>query len=243
MYAIFKKEIQSFLATPLGYGIIGSFLLGAGLVLWVFRGDFNLLDYGFADLSPFFALAPWIFAVLIPALTMKSFAEERKMGTLELLWIKPIPLWQLVLGKFLGAFALCVLTIAPTLIYAYILSDLSITTENYDLGILISSYTGLLFLVAAYTSIGIFASTLTSQQITAFIAGVLLCFFFYQGFDAIATLFADGVLQQHIQAWGGNAHFDSIARGVIDTRDLVYFVSVTLCFLYLTEQRLKRISQ
>jgi len=154
MFAIFKKEIRSFFTTPIGYLIIGLFLLLTGLFLWVFRGDFNVFDYGFADLSNFFLLAPWVFLFLIPAITMKSFSEEKKMGTLELLFIKPISLWNIILGKFWAAMALCFLTLIPTLLYVFAINALGITKGNYDLGIIIGSYFGLFFLVAAYTAIG-----------------------------------------------------------------------------------------
>ena len=241
MYAIVKKEVQSFFASPLGYVIVGSFLVFTGLVLWVFKGNFNLFDYGFADLTPFFVLTSWIFTILVPAITMKSFSEEQKLGTLELLLSKPIPLWQLVLGKFWGAFLVCGIAVIPTLVYVIAIANLGITEGNYDLGIILGSYFGLVFLIAAYTSIGLFASTLSEQQITVFITGILLCFLIFMGFDAMSTLLPHGKIQPFVQTLGAKAHFDSIARGVIDTRDLVYFVSVALFFLYLTWQRLKNI--
>lgn len=243
MYTIFKKEIQSFFASPLGFVIMGLFVLLTGALLWVFPGDFNLFDYGFADLSPFFAVLPWIFTILVPALTMKSFAEERRLGTLELLLIKPIPLRALVLGKFFGAFLLCVLAVLPTLTYVWAIAELGIIEGNYDLGVVLGSYFGVLFLIAAYTSIGLFASTLSEHQLTAFIVGVLLCFLLFQGFDAVTTLLDDSTIRQWVQALGASAHFESIARGVVDTRDLVYFLSVALFFLYLALQRLKRVPE
>lgn len=241
MFAIFKKEVRSFFTSPIGYLIVGSFLLLNGLFLWVFKGEYNIFDYGFADMSNFFLLAPWIFIFLVPAITMKSFSEERKMGTLELLLIKPISIWKLVLGKFWGAFLLCVIVVIPTIIFVFAISGLGMTEGNYDLGVVLGSYFGLLFLMACYTSIGIFASTLSDNQIIAFLVGILVCFLIFNGFDAAATLFSNGETQQTIQSLAAKSHFDSIARGVIDTRDLIYFISLTLLFLYLTFQRLKQL--
>lgn len=241
MFAIFKREVRSFFTSPIGYLIVGSFLLLNGLFLWVFRGEYNIFDYGFADLGNFFLLAPWIFIFLVPAITMKSFSDERKMGTLELLLIKPISVWKLVLGKFWGAALLCIIAVIPTIIYVFTISNLGMIEGNYDLGMVLGSYFGLLFLISTYTAIGLFASTLSDNQIIAFLVGILLCFLMFNGFDAVSSLFSDGESQQLIQGIGAKSHFDSIARGVIDTRDLVYFISMTLLFLYLTFQRLKQL--
>ncbi|WP_422859686.1 gliding motility-associated ABC transporter permease subunit GldF [Flagellimonas sp. S174] len=243
MFAVFKREIQSFFTAPIGYLIVGLFLLLNGLFLWVFKGDYNIFDYGFADLGKFFLLAPWVFVFLIPAVTMKSFSEERKLGTLELLLIKPISIWKMVLGKFFGTFTLCLITIIPTFIYVFAISDLGVISGNYDLGVVLGSYFGLLFLIAAYASIGLFASTLSENQIVAFIIGILLCFLLFNGFDAISTLFSNGDTQLQIQRLGARAHFESIARGIIDTRDLIYFISISFLFLYLTYARLSRLTQ
>lgn len=241
MFAIFKREVRSFFTSPIGYLIVGAFLLLNGLFLWVFRGEYNIFDYGFADLGNFFLLAPWIFIFLVPAITMKSFSEERKMGTLELLLIKPISVWKLVLGKFFGAVLLCIIAVIPTIVYVFAISSLGMSEGNYDLGMVLGSYFGLLFLISTYTSIGIFASTLSDNQIIAFLVGILLCFLAFNGFDAVSSLFSDGESQQWVQNLGAKSHFESIARGVIDTRDLVYFISMTLLFLYLTFQRLKQL--
>lgn len=242
MFAIFKKEIQSFFTSPIGYLIVGLFLLLTGLFLWVFKGPFNIFDYGFADLSNFFLLAPWVFLFLIPAITMKSFSEERKMGTLELLMIKPIPLWKLPLGKFWAAVVLCFLALIPTILYVFAIAALGTTTGNYDIGIVMGSYFGLIFLVAAYTAVGIFASSMSDNQIIAFIVGVVLCFILFQGFESLSTLFSDATTFQFFQKMGAKFHFENIARGILDTRNLVYFISITIFFLYFTYLRLKKIS-
>ncbi|WBU89346.1 gliding motility-associated ABC transporter permease subunit GldF [Cellulophaga omnivescoria] len=243
MYAIYKREIQSFFTSPIGYMVIGLFLIFCGLFLWVFKGEYNIFDYGFADLSNFFFLVPWIFLFLIPAITMKSFSEERKTGTLELLFIKPISLWQTVIGKFLGTLTLVIIAIIPTFLYVYSLSQLGQTIGNIDMGVVFGSYFGLLFLMASYTAIGIFASTLSQNQIVAFLLALILCFACFYGFQGISTLFTDGSTAVTIASLGMKAHFESIARGVIDTRDLVYFISVTVFFLFLTVVQLKNLNQ
>ncbi|MDO6490878.1 MULTISPECIES: gliding motility-associated ABC transporter permease subunit GldF [unclassified Cellulophaga] len=243
MYAIYKREIQSFFTSPIGYMVIGLFLIFSGLFLWVFKGEYNIFDYGFADLSNFFFLVPWIFLFLIPAITMKSFSEERKTGTLELLFIKPISLWQTVLGKFLGTLTLVIIAIIPTFLYVYSLSQLGQTIGNIDMGVVFGSYFGLLFLMASYTAIGIFASTLSQNQIVAFLLALILCFACFYGFQGISTLFTDGSTSVAIASLGMKAHFESIARGVIDTRDLIYFISLTVFFLFLTVIQLKNLNQ
>lgn len=243
MIAIFKKEIKSFFTSSIGYLIIGLFLLLNGLFLWVFKGDFNIFDYGFADLSNFFLLTPWVFLFLIPAITMKSFSEERKLGTLELLLIKPISILQLVAGKFWGSFILCVIAILPTIIYVFSISSLGLVEGNYDLGVVIGSYFGVLFLIATYTSIGLFASSISDNQILSFIIAIVLCFFLFFGFEALATLVTAGDIQQLIKSFGAKTHFERIAQGIIDTRDIIYFVSFTLFFCYLTYTQLKNLNK
>src|SRR5690606_35229417 len=161
--------IQFFFTSPIGYLVIGLFLILNGLFLWVFKGPFNIFEYGFADMGLFFLLAPWVFLFLIPAITMRSFSEEKKSGTMELLFIKPIPLWTMVVAKFLGTFALALIAILPTLLYVYTISQLGVVVGNLDMGVVIGSYFGLLFLIASYISIGLFASTLSENQIIAFL--------------------------------------------------------------------------
>ncbi|GMN12064.1 gliding motility-associated ABC transporter permease subunit GldF [Croceitalea sp. MTPC9] len=243
MLAIFKKEIQSFFTSPIGYLIIGLFLILNALFLWVFKGQFNIFDYGFSDLSNFFLLTPWVFLFLIPAITMKSFSEERKLGTLELLLIKPISVLKVVMGKFWGAFILCILSVIPTIVYVYTISKLGLIESNYDLGIVLGSYFGLLFLIATYTSTGLFASTLSDNQIISFILSIALCFLIFFGFEAMATLFSDGTAKEIVKSLGAKYHFESIAVGILDTRNIVYFVSLTFFFTYLSVIRLKNITK
>jgi ABC-2 type transport system permease protein len=236
LIAILKKEFNSFFASPIAYLVIGVFLLINGLFLWVFKDDFNLLNAGFADIKPFFYLTPWIFLFLIPAITMKSFADEFNSGTIEILKTRPISNWQIVLGKFWASLLLVIVALIPTLTYVYTIYQLGNPIGNIDFGSILSSYIGLLFLAATYTSIGLFTSTLSKNQIIAFILGVFITFLLFYGFDSIANSFKNESLS--IQKIGINEHFKSISRGVIDTRDLIYFVSVTLFFLFITKNRL-----
>ena len=239
MKAILLREIKSFFGSPIGYLVIALFLILNGLFLWVFQGEYNILNTGFADMSPFFTLAPWILIFLIPAVTMRSFSDEKKQGTLELLLTKPLSLWQIVNGKFLGAFLLIVIAIIPTFIYVYAISSLGSPEGNIDMGSTIGSYFGLLFLIAGYSAIGIFTSTLSENQIVAFIIAVFLSFFFYFGFDGLATL--SPVFSNFISSLGMQEHFKSMSRGVIDTRDILYFASITIAFLSCTVYKLKSV--
>jgi ABC-2 type transport system permease protein len=239
MKSIVFREIKSFFGSPIGYLVIAIFLVGNGLFLWVFEGEYNILKSGFADLNPFFKLSPWILIFLIPAVTMRSFSEEKKQGTLELLLTKPLSIWQIVNGKFLGALALIVMSIIPTFIYVWVVSDLGATEGNIDMGSTIGSYFGLLFLVASYCAIGIFTSTLSENQIVAFILSVFLCFFFYFGFESLSKTFP--IVQGFISSIGMQDHYGSMSRGVIDSRDVVYFASVSFLFLSLTVYNLKSI--
>lgn len=231
MLALLKKEINTFFASPIGYLVIAIFLVLNGLFLWLFKGEFNVLNYGFADLSSFFLLAPWILIFLIPAVTMRSFSDEKKQGTMELLLTKPISKLNIVLGKYLGSFILILIALLPTLIYVYTVYNLGNPVGNLDFGSTLGSYFGLLFLVAAYTAIGIFTSTLSENQIVAFIIAVFICFIFFIGFEGIADFTSNNFIDQ----LGMSAHYKSMSRGVIDTRDLVYFLSITALFLLLTK--------
>jgi ABC-2 type transport system permease protein len=238
MYALLRKELSSFLSSLTGYIVITIFLLAMGLFLWVFPGDFNILDAGFSTLESLFIIAPWVFMFLIPAITMRSFAEENRNGTIELLLTRPLTEWNIVLAKYLAGLVLVALSLLPTLIYYYSLQGLGNPPGNVDSGATWGSYFGLLFLGGAYVSIGLFASSLTENQIVAFILAFFLCFFFYFGFDALASI----EWLRPIDAWllqlGINAHFVSMSRGVIDSRDALYFLSFIAVFLALTRFRL-----
>lgn len=234
MLTIIKREINSFFSSTIGYLVIGVFLIINGLFLWVFKGNYNILDSGFADLSPFFELAPWVLLFLIPAVCMRAFSDEIKMGTLELLLTKPVSLKEIVLGKYFGAVLLILIALIPTLLYVVTISELGKPPGNWDVGSTIGSYIGLLFLVFAYTAIGIFSSTLSQNQIVTFIISVFICFALYYGFEGVSST------SFNISNLGMKAHFDSVARGVLDTRDLIYFFSLTVFFIVLTVLKLKQ---
>jgi len=203
------------------------------LFLWVFKGDYNILNAGFSDLNSFFFISPWFFIFLIPAITMRSFTDEIKLGTIEILKTKPITSWQIILGKYLAAFILIILALIPTLTYVITIIKLGNPVGNLDLGSTLGSYFGLLFIASAFTSIGLFTSTLSNNQIVAFIIGIALSFFMFYGFEAIAELNISQNIT--IENLGLNAHFKSISRGVIDTKDIIYFISVTFFFLFITK--------
>lgn len=233
MLAILKKELNLFFASPIGYLVIAVFLLFNGLFLWVFKGDFNILNAGFADLNNFFFISPWFFIFLIPAITMRTFTDEIKLGTIEILKTNPITSWQIIMGKYLGVFILIILALIPTITYVYTILKLGNPMGNLDFGSTLGSYFGLLFIASAFSSIGLFTSTLSNNQIVAFIIGVALSFLMYYGFEAIAEL--QIIENLNVEKIGLYAHFNSISRGVIDTKDIVYFLSVSFFFLYLTK--------
>ena len=235
MFSILKKEFNSFFASTVAYLVMGVFLLINGLFLWVFKSDFNILNAGFSDVNSFFYLAPWFFLLLIPAITMKSFADEFNKGTIELLKTKPISNWQIVMGKFSASVLLVIVALVPTFTYIFTIYQLGNPVGNIDFGSIIGSYMGLLFLAITYTAIGLFTSTLSKNQIVAFISGVLITFILFEGFDAISNLIGNDLSLKQL---GIKKHFKSISRGVIDTRDILYFISVTVFFLDLTKIRL-----
>jgi len=233
MIAILRKELNLFFASPIGYLVISVFLVTNGLFLWVFKGDFNILNAGFADLNSFFYITPWFFIFLIPAITMRSFSDEIRLGTIEILKTKPISGWQIIMGKYLGSFVLIILAIIPTLTYVYTVNRLGNPVGNLDFGSTLGSYFGLLFLAGTFTSIGLFASTLSNNQIVSFIIGAIFCFILFYGFDAIAELVSFNNFQ--VETLGMNYHFRSLSRGVVDSSDIVYFISFSYLFLSLTK--------
>ena len=233
MYSIFKKEIRSFLSSLIAYVVIIVFLLIVGLFTWVFA-DGNILAQGYASLDTLFFMAPWIFIFLISAITMRSFSEEINQGTFEILSTKPITDFQIILGKYLVAVCLVAFSVLPTLLYFYSVYQLGLPKGNIDMGATWGSYIGLILLGGCYASIGIFSSAATSNQIVAFVLGMFLCFFFYVGFQQISNLSLFGGWDSFIQNLGIQYHYDSISRGVVDSRDLVYFGSLISFFLGLT---------
>ncbi len=235
MFTLLKREINSFLNSLVGYIVICVFLLINGLFLWVFPLDFNILDYGYANLDGLFMLTPIIFLFLVPAITMRSFADEKKSGTIELLLTKPLSDIQIILAKYFAGFILVFFSLLPTLIYFISVYKLGYPPGNLDIGGIWGSYIGLLLLGAVFTSIGLFTSSLFDNQIVSFIIALFLCGFLYLGFDFIYSFEMFGKFDLFIKTLGINAHYASMSRGVIDTRDLVYFFSVIALFILLTK--------
>jgi ABC-2 type transport system permease protein len=233
MIHVLSKEFSSFLNSLIAYVVIGVFLIGMGLLVWVFP-ETSLLDYGYADMGTLFSLAPYVFIFLIPAITMRSFAEEKKAGTMELLLTKPLTNWDILLGKFFACFLLVLFSLLPTVIYYVSIYQLGNPVGNIDTPGVVGSYVGLILLGGVFCSIGIFASSITPNQIVSFIVAAFLCFIVYTGFDSIAMLdsFKDYALT--IRQWGITYHYESISRGLLDSRDLIYFVSVSWLILFVT---------
>ena len=222
MVQIFLKEINGFLDSLIGYAVVGVFLIAMGLLMWVFP-ETSVLDYGFADMETLFSLGPFVFIFLVPAITMRSFAEERKMGTLEWLLTKPIAEGSIVMGKFLAAASLVIIALVPTVTYYYALHLLGNPPGNIDTSGVVGSYLGLVLLGAVFCALGILASTLVANQIVSFMLAALLCFVFYSGFESASLLFTNGSISMIVKQLGIRYHFESMSRGLIDSRDLVYF--------------------
>lgn len=231
MIRVFKREFNGFLSSLIAYMVIGIFLTGMGLLIWVFP-ETSVLDYGFADLDTLFSMAPYVFIFLIPAITMKSFAEEKKMGTLELLLTKPLSDTDVVLGKFLASFVLVLVALLPTVIYYFSVSRLGNPAGNIDTAAVIGSYIGLTLLAAIFCSIGILASSLTSNQIVAFILAAFFCFIFYTGFDSLSSFAGSNALL--IKQFGILFHYESLSKGLIDSRDVIYAFTLTGIFVLST---------
>lgn len=239
MYALYKKELSSFFSSLIGYLTIVVFLILTGLMLWVLRSDFNILDYGFAGMDGLFQIAPFLYLFLIPAITMRSLAEEKKNGTMELLLTKPLTDMSIIWAKFLAGFTLVFISLIPTLICYITVYSLGDPVGNIDTGSVVGSYIGLLFLGGAFVAIGLFASSLTNSQIVAFIVAALLCAFAYLGFETLHYMDFLGDVDLLVKSLGVRHHYESISRGVIDTRDVVYFLSVIALFLLLTRMVLQ----
>lgn len=236
MYSIFKKEFNAFFTSPIGYMVVGLFLLFNGLLLWFFKGNWNILNTGFADMQAFFDSTPWLFLFLIPAITMRTFSDEFTSGTIEILKTRPITNWQLVMGKFWSSLALILLSLLPTLVYAISIGILA-KPAQIDWGTIIGSYLGLFFLGASFTAIGLFASILSKNQIVAFLIAILISFILYYGIEQGAIWYPKFPL--FFQKFSLFEHYKSISKGVLDSSDFIYFTSVCFIFLYLTKLKLE----
>lgn len=239
MWAVCKKELGQYFSSLTAYIAITVFLLLNGLFLFVFP-DTNVLDYGYATLDKFFELAPWILLLLVPAITMRSFADEFRSGTFEILRTRPISSWQVVIGKYFGSLVIVLCSLFPTVIYAYTVQQLS-AQGGIDMGGTAGSYLGLIFLAAVFTSIGVCCSSFSSNAVVAFLISAFVCFLMYNAFNAISRIptFEAGA-DYYIETIGIDFHYRSLSRGVIDSRDLIYFISLIITFLFITNRNLQK---
>ena len=231
MWALFKKEISGFFSSLTGYVVMVVFLLLNSLFTWILPGQFNVLENGYATLDTLFAIAPWVFLFLVPAITMRMISEEKRTGTLDLLYTRPVSDLQIILAKFFASWGLVLFSLIPTLIYFWSVYRLGSPPGNIDVGGFWGSFAGLLFLGGIYAAIGIFASSLTGNQIVAFIMAVFACFIMYLGFDFLSELAGSGRTAFFISRLGIGHHYNSISRGVVDSRDILYFLGVMVLFV------------
>lgn len=239
MLALFKKELFAFLGSLTGHVVLLTFLVLMGLFLWILPGDFNLPDSGFASLDGLFLLAPWVFLFLIPAITMRSFAEEKRSGTMELLLTMPLSSFEIVMGKFLAGWVLVALALLPCSVYYYLVYAYGNPPGNLDTAAIFGSAIGLFFLASGFLGIGLFASAISPNQILSFVFATLISLFFFLGFEALAGLpFLKGI-DHLLLSLGIQYHYVSLSRGVIDSRDLLYFGCLGALFLYLTMNRIR----
>ena len=236
MYSLLKKEITSFFGSLTGYVVVFVFLLATSLFLWVFPGNYNVLESGYASLDGLFSLAPWVYLFLVPAVTMRLFAEEKRLGTMEVLLTRPISVFRIVLAKYLAGLLLVTISLLPTLVYFFSVYSLGNPVGCIDTGGTWGAFIGLFFLAAIYVAIGLLASALTDNQIFSFILAMALSFLAYLGFDLVGSMQLPSAIQQLITGFGINEHYASISRGVVDSRDLIYFLATIFLFLFLTSR-------
>ena len=236
MFTLIKKEVNGFLNSLIGYIVVIVFLLTISLFLWVFPGnEFNILENGYATIDGLFVITPYVYLFLIPAITMRLFSEEKKTGTIEVLLTKPLTEMQVVFAKYISGVVLVLFSLIPTLIYYITIYKTSLPVGNVDNGAIWGSYLGLLLLGAGFVSIGVFASAIADNQVVAFIIAFFLCLFCYQGFESIAGIAQAGWLNVLLYNLGINAHYISLSKGVVDTRDIIYFFSMIGIFLIMTK--------
>lgn len=239
MLSILRKELSLFFSSFTGYVTIAIFLFIIGWFMWISPGELNVLDVGLANIDTLFFIAPWVFLILVPATTMRSFSEEKRLGTLELLLTRPITDWQLTLGKYFAAVILILLSLIPCIIYLISIYHIASPVGNVDMGAVWGSFIGLFFLASCYAAIGIFTSSITENQLVAFILTAVFCFVLFIGFDGLSSLPFIKSIDKQVQLIGINEHYKSISRGVIDSRDVAYFISVVFVFLSATVVKLK----
>lgn len=234
MVSLIKKELLQFFGSLIAYMILVVFALISGLFLWFFEGNMNILSGGYASLSAFFDLAPWLYLFLIPAITMRLFSEEMRNGTMELLVTRPVPMHRLILAKLIAALVVVVMTMFLSIVYFISVYELGHPVGVMDVAATFGSYIGLFFLAMIFLSIGLFASSLTENQIVAFVIAVLVSFFFFSGFELLSDLVLSANGSSFLVSMGISSHYESVSRGLVDSRDLFYFLAVILFFLTLT---------
>lgn len=240
VFALYQKEIYQYFSSAVGYLVSIVFFVTVGLFLWILPSGDNIIYSGYASLRPLFDLAPWLYLFLVPAISMRLISEETNKGTLELLLIRPISRLKIVTAKYLAGLTLVLITLIPTVVYIVIIWNLGQPQGNLDMGSVCGSYLGLIMLAGVYMAIGIFASSLTGNQIVAFIVAMALCYLVYSGFGALSTLPSLQGIASMVASFGIEEHYASISRGVVDSRDVVYFVSIALAFILFTSLRLKK---
>jgi ABC-2 type transport system permease protein len=234
MRSIFIKEINSFFSSIIGYVALLVFLVACGLFLWIIP-QYSIPEYGYASMDRFFEIAPWLLLLLVPAVTMRSFADEFRTGTIEWLSTKPVTDLEIIMGKYFATLALIVFALLPTLVYVYTISNLSLPDISLDSGAIIGSYIGLFFLAATFGAVGIFCSSLTANQVVGFLISLLACYLLYTGFEQLSKLpkLSEGI-DYYLSMIGMEFHYNSISRGFIESRDVVYFLSIIAFFISLT---------
>lgn len=238
MLSIFNKEVGTFFNSLIGYIVIGVFLMLSGLFMWLYPSS-NILDYGYAEMTSFFDFSPYIFLFLIPAITMRMFSEEFRSGTIELLFTKPVSVYGIIFGKYLATIFIVVLALLPTLVYYFSIYSLGNPPGNIDSAAVVGSYFGLVFLSSAYAAIGLFTSSVTKNQVVAFILAAVLCYFFYDGLGQLSQLFRGG-LQFYINYLSISFHYSSLGKGLIDSRNILYLLSFTFLFIFFTKLSLNK---
>jgi ABC-2 type transport system permease protein len=240
MFTLYLKEVKGFFSSLMGYIVVAVFIIASSLFMWVFPGELNILDAGFSSLDTLFIMAPWVFLFLVPAITMRLFAEEYKSGTIELLLTRPLTALQVVLAKYMAAVSLVLISLVPALISFVSVYLLGNPPGNIDMGGSWGSFIGLFFLASVYAAIGLFCSALTDNQIIGFLIALVLSFFVYIGFESISSLFSDPSTEDLVRLLGINEHYKSMSRGVIDSRDMVYFLGLISIFVLGTRMVVER---
>ena len=234
MIQVLYKEVNNFFNSLTAYIVVIVFLTTIGLLMWVFP-ETSVLLYGFADMETLFRLGPYVFMFLVPAITMRMFSEEKKSGTMEILFTRPLNDYQIILGKYFASVALVLFSLIPTLLYYYSIYTLGSPPGNIDTAGVIGSYIGLALLGCVFASIGLLSSSLTENQVVAFILSVFLCFIFYDGFQSLASINVWSKVAGVINKLSIANYYNDLSRGLIDVGSIVYFLSVIAFMLLLTK--------